>query len=110
MATNRKIQDELRNSELKKLTEYLTNRGDDVLKVGNGKICIPAMCGDDECYVMFTISIPKGSAGESFDGYAEAEAYAVEVKAKEEKAKAKAEEKAKKIAKDTAKRNEKKGE
>ena len=72
MATNRKIQDELRNSELKKLAEYLTNRGDDVLKVGNGKICIPAMCGDDECYVMFTISIPKGSAGESFDGYAEA--------------------------------------
>ena len=99
---SRKNQNILREGAVQSLIRVLADADCDVLRVGSGKVCYPVTVDGEEGYVMITVSIPKGNNGEEFDGYAEAEAYAVEVKAKDEKAKVKAEEK--------AKRNEKKRE
>lgn len=116
MALNLKMKNELRNTMIDILTEVLTERGEDVLRVKSNEIALPFVAndGEDEGYFVITVKIPNGSRdGYAYDGYEMAEDYAMKLKEKEEKAKAKAEEKAKKIAKDKARRakaKEEKGE
>lgn len=97
---NRKLENELRASILERIGKHLTEDGEEILKVDNGKICFPYLCGEDDCYVMVTVSIPKGAKGEPFDGYAEAEAYKVESAEKLAKAEEVAKKKAEKVKKD----------
>ena len=101
---SRKNQNILREGAVQSLMRVLADADCDVLRVGSGKVCYPVVVDGEEGYVMLTVSIPKGSDGEEFDGYAEAEAYKVEAAAKAEKAEEKAKAKAEKIAKDKAKR------
>ena len=99
MALNLKMKNELRNTMIATLTEVLTERGEDVLRVKSNEIALPFVAndGEDEGYFVITVKIPNGSRdGYAYDGYEMAEDYAMKLKEKEEKAKAKAKEKAEK--------------
>ena len=102
--------DVLRADYVKRLIEMLKEDGEDVLVVGSNEIAIPVVDGEgEEQYVVFKVQIPSGSRdGDAYDGYAMAEDYAMKQKEKAEKAAKAAEEKAKKIARDTKMREQKK--
>jgi flagellar biosynthesis/type III secretory pathway protein FliH len=100
----KKTNDALRTQYLNLITELLAGADEEVLRVKSNEIAIP--CVDDEgndSYVVVTIKVPTGSRdGDPYDGYGEAESYAIACKQKAEKAAAEAEKKAKKIARDQA--------
>lgn len=102
--TNKQAQDLLRQKYVEIVKKALSDLGEEVLQTGSNTIAIP--CVDDngnEQFCCFTIKVPTGSRdGDVYDGYGEAESYALNCKTKAEKAKADAEKKAKKIAKDEA--------
>lgn len=112
MAISRKVERELiREKYLAELVEFLNAKGEEVLRVKSNEIAIPVVgCEDNEDFLVVTVKVPTGAnkGTEPYDGYAEAEDYALKLKQKEEKAKADAEKKAKKIAKDKAIREKKK--
>ena len=92
-------------------TQFLAERGEDVVQVKSNKIAFPNVRDENEFYVEVTISVPKGTKDEAYDAYARAESYRIECEAKAEKAKQKAEEKARKMARDAERRaKEKEGE
>jgi hypothetical protein len=108
--TKKQLHEGIRNKYLALITEFLTEQGEEVLKVKSNEIAIPCLDEEDnEEFIVLTFKVPTGSRddGEAYDGYAIAEQYAESVVAKEEKAKADAEKKAKKIAKDKAQREAK---
>ena len=100
----KKTNDALRNKYLDLVSALLAGADEEVLRVKSNEIAIP--CVDDEgndSYVVITVKVPTGSRdGDPYDGYGEAESYAMACKQKAEKAKADAEKKAKKIARDQA--------
>lgn len=112
MAISRKVERELiREKYLTELIEFLNAKGEEVLRVKSNEIAIPVVgCEDNEDFLVVTVKVPTGAnkGQEPYDGYAEAEDYALKLKQKEEKAKVDAEKKAKKIAKDKAIREKKK--
>ena len=112
MAISRKVERELiREKYLAELIEFLNAKGEEVLRVKSNEIAIPVVgCEDNEDFLVVTVKVPTGAnkGTEPYDGYAEAEDYALKLKQKEEKAKADAEKKEKKIAKDKAIREKKK--
>lgn len=112
MAVSRKVERELiREKYLNEFIEFLTAKGEEVLRVKSNEIAIPTVgCEDNEDFLVVTVKVPTGANKglEPYDGYAEAEDYALKLKQKEEKAKADAEKKTKKIAKDKAIREKKK--
>ena len=81
----------------------------DVLRTGSQEICLPIIGEDsEEGYLVVTFKVPKGSRdGDAYDGYSEAEAYAMKCKEKAEKAKESAKKKAEKIERDRKAREEK---
>lgn len=102
MASKLKLREEIRLRYLAKIAEYLTAEGEEVLRVGSGEIALPCVDseGNDE-FIVLTFKVPTGSRdGEPYDGYGEAQSYAMKVADKADKAKVAAEKKAKKIAKD----------
>ena len=107
--TKKQLHEELRADYLAKLTEYLTEKGEEVLQTGSQEVAIPCVDseGNDE-YIVITIKVPTGSRdGDAYDGYAMAEEYRIKLanaKEREEKAKA---EKERKIARDKAMREQK---
>lgn len=107
--TKKQLHEELRADYLAKLTEYLTEKGEEVLQTGSQEVAIPCVDseGNDE-YIVITIKVPTGSRdGDAYDGYAMAEEYRIKLanaKEREEKAKA---EKERKIARDKAQREQK---
>ena len=111
MAVSRKVERELiREKYLNEFIEFLTAKGEEVLRVKSNEIAIPTVgCEDNEDFLVVTVKVPTGANKglEPYDGYAEAEDYALKLKQKEEKTKADAEKKAKKIARDKAIREKK---
>lgn len=112
MATSNKVlNDKLRERYLNVVGEALSDKGEEVLRVGSNELALP--CLDDEGnekFIVVTIKVPTGSRdGEAYDGYSMAEDWDIKCKNKAETAKKKAEEKAKKIERDK-KAREKKGE
>ena len=103
MAVSRKVERELiREKYLNEFIEFLTAKGEEVLRVKSNEIAVPVVgCEDNEDFLVVTVKVPTGANKglEPYDGYAEAEDYALKLKQKEEKAKTDAEKKAKKIAK-----------
>lgn len=110
MATSKKsLNEKLRNSYLSLVSDYLKEKGEEILVTGSNEICLPCVDseGNDE-FLVITFKIPTGSRdGDPYDGYSIAEDYAMKQKAKAEKAKENAEKKAAKIAKDKADREAK---
>lgn len=108
--TKKQLHEGIRNKYLALITDYLTEQGEEVLKVKSNEIAIPTLDEEgNEEFIVLTFKVPTGSRddGEAYDGYGVAEQYAEKVKADEEKAKAEAEKKAKKIAKDKTQREAK---
>lgn len=107
--TKKQATDNLRNATMRRIMDFLVGEGDDAQQTKTGTIMIPAI--DElgtECFVTVTIQIPKGSRdGEGYDGYAEAENFRVETKAKEEERERKESAKQKKIERDKKLREEK---
>ena len=103
MATTRKqANDKFKMETLEAVSEFLTARGETVLRTKSGEISFPFVNenGEEE-FLKLTFVVPNGSRDkEPYDGFGEAESYAMKLKADEEKAKAAAEAKAKKIARD----------
>ena len=112
MAVSRKVEREiLRTEYLTQVSEFLTEQGEEVLRVKSNEIAIPVVgCEDNEDLVVITFKVPTGAnkGTEPYDGYSMAEDYELHLKAKAEKAKANAERKARKIARDAEVRAKKK--
>ena len=106
---NKATNEALRAQYIDIITKLLTDSGEEVLRVKSNEIAIPCVDRDGEDnYVVITIKVPTGSRdGDPYDGYGEAESYAMACKQKAEKAAADAEKKAKKVARDEAMRAKK---
>lgn len=112
MATSNKVlNDKLRERYLSIISDALSAKDEEVLRVGSNELAIPCLDEEgNEKFIVVTIKVPTGSRdGDAYDGYSMAEDWAIKCKNKEETAKKKAEAKAKKIEKDK-KMREKKGE
>ena len=96
--------DALRADYVARLIAMMTEAGEEVLRTKSNEIAIPVVDADGEDnWVVFSVKIPTGSRdGDPYDGYGEAESYALSVKQKAEKAEAEAKKKAAKIARDQA--------
>jgi hypothetical protein len=105
----KKTNDELRAKYLDLITALLTGAEEEVLRVKSNEIAIPCVDADGEDnFVVITVKVPTGSRdGDPYDGYGEAESYAMACKQKAEKAAADAKKKAAKIARDEAMRAKK---
>lgn len=107
MATSRKVLREgLKANYLDKVSEFLANYGEEVLRTGSNEIALPVVDaeGNDD-YLVITFKVPTGSRdGEPYDAYSVAEDYSMKQKAKAEKAEIAAKKKAEKIAKDAERR------
>lgn len=109
MAQSRKaLREALRADYLAKVIALFTNAGEEVLRTGSQEIAMPCVDaeGNDD-FVVITVKVPtgqRGDDGEPYDGYSEAEAYAMKVAQKAEKAKEAAAKKAAKVAKDAVER------
>ena len=106
---NKKTNDALRADYVQKIMQMMADAGEEVLRVKSNEIALPVVDADGEDnWVILTVKIPVGSRdGDVYDGYGEAESYALNCKQKAEKAAADAEKKAKKIARDEAMRAKK---
>lgn len=106
---SKKTNDALRADYVARLIEMMTGAGEEVLRTKSNEIAIPVVDADGEDnWVIFSVKVPTGSRdGDVYDGYGEAESYALNCKQKAEKAAADAEKKAKKIARDQAMREQK---
>lgn len=107
MAKSKKqLHEALRKKYMETVKAFLEQNGDEVLTTNSNEFALPCVDeeGNDE-FLVLTFKVPTGSRdGEAYDGYGEAESYAMKTAEKAEKAKAAAETKAKKIAKDKATR------
>jgi hypothetical protein len=101
---NKATNEALRAQYIDIVTNLLSGSGEEVLRVKSNEITIPCVDRDGEDnYVVITIKVPTGSRdGDPYDGYGEAESYALSVRQKAEKAEKAAAEKAKKIERDKA--------
>ena len=102
------LREALRADYLAKVIAMFSEAGEEVLRTGSQEIAMPCVDaeGNDD-FIVITVKVPtgeRGEGGEPYDGYAEAEAYAMKVEAKAAKAKETAAKKAAKIAKDKAER------
>lgn len=87
------------------LETYFYQRDEDVGLIASNTLNFPVVTEDgEEGWVEIVVKVPKGTKDEEYDGYGRRQSYALDLQEKAEK-KAKADEaKAKKIAKDKAKR------
>lgn len=110
MAKSKKqLHETLRNKYLIALIEWLTEKGEEVLRTGSNEVAIPCVDeeGNDE-YMVITLKVPTGSRdGDAYDGYSMAEDYAIRVRTQAEKAEKAKAEKEKRIARDKAIREQK---
>ena len=108
MAKSRKqLHEALRNKYLDLFIQFLTEQGEEVLRIKSNEIAFPVLDEErNDEFIKVAISVPTGSRddGEAFDGFGMARQYAESIADKEEKARANAEKKAKKIERDNAQR------
>ena len=107
--SNSKLNSTLRAKYFEQLVNFFAANGEEVLTTKSNEFCFPCVDSEgNEKFIQIVVKVPNGSRdGDDFDGYALAEEYAIKQKEKAELAKINAEKKAKKIAKDKAKREEK---
>ena len=97
------LRGEIKNEYVKILTETLTDKGEEVLRVGSNKIALPVVDREgNEDFVTITISIPTGppADNEPYDAYSIAESYRMKLEANAIKAKEKEKKKQEKIKRD----------
>lgn len=106
---SKKAIDVLRAEYVQVIIKALEESGEEVLRTSSNEVAIPCVDseGNDQ-FCVFTVKVPVGSRdGDPYDGYGEAEAYAMKVTEKEAKAKEAAAKKAAKIARDQKMREQK---
>lgn len=110
--SNKVLDDKLREKYLAIVGETLTEKNEEVLRVGSNELALPCLDEEgNEKFIVVTIKVPTGSRdGDAYDGYSMAEDWALRCRVKAENAKKKAEEKAKKIERDKKMREKKKAE
>lgn len=103
MATSKiTLHNALRQRYLTLISDFLTSQDEVALLTKSNQIAVPCVDaeGNDE-YITITFSVPSGErGGDPYNGYAEAEAYAEDCKAKAEKAQETAHKKAEKAKRD----------
>lgn len=111
MAVSRKVERELIRAEfLNLVSDFLSVRGEEVLRVKSNEIAIPVVgCEDNEDYLVITFKVPTGAnkGTEPYNGHEEAENYAHDLAEKALKASKREAEKAKKIERDKVARERK---
>ena len=112
MAVSRKVEREmLRENCIENIIDFFARTGEEILRVKSNEVAIPVVgCEGNEDFIVITVKVPTGAnkGMEPYDGYAEAEDYAMKVSEKARK-KAEAEEKkAKKMKRDEEIRKKKK--
>lgn len=104
MAVSRKIERELiRTDFLDKVSRFLYESGEEVLRVKSNEIAIPVVgCEGNEDFIVINFKVPIGAnkGTEPYDGYAVAEDYVHNLAEKERKAKERKAEKERKIKRD----------
>ena len=104
MAVSRKVERELiRTNFLEKVSQFLYENGEEVLRVKSNEIAIPVVgCEGNEDFIVINFKVPIGANKglEPYDGYTIAEDYVHNLAEKERKAKEKAEEKERKRKRD----------
>ena len=112
MAVSRKVEREMiRVQFLEMVSQFLADKGEEVLRVKSNEIAIPVVgCEDNEDFLVITFKVPTGAnkGADPYDAYSEAESYELKLKEKEFKARVAAEKKARKIARDAEVRAKKK--
>lgn len=111
MATTSKtvLDNAIREKYIGMVKDFLSGAGEEVLITGSNEIALPCVDAEgNEKFIVLTFKVPTGTrGGESYNGYYEANDYAVHLALKEQKAKAAAEKKARKIEADKKAREEK---
>ena len=103
--TEKRARDMKRDAIAQTVYELIEQLGEEVMWTKSNELCFP--CVDElgnEQFARITISIPTGSKGDPYDGYALAEDYKMKQAMKAEKAAAKEAEKQAKIERDKARR------
>ena len=104
MAVSRKIERELiRTDFLEKVSQFLYEGGEEVLRVKSNEIAIPVVgCEGNEDFIVINFKVPTGAnkGTEPYDGYAVAEDYVHNLAEKERKAKERKAEKERKRKRD----------
>lgn len=110
MATNRILDNELREKVLKTIMEFFAEKNEDVMQTNSNECAFPCVDSDgNDKWIQIVVKVPTGGRDEDgYDGYGVAESYKMKLKEKEEKKKEAEIKKAKKIEKDK-KIREKKG-
>lgn len=109
MALTNKQKEAAREAIYDKIIELFAEDGEDIARASKGTtdttvLNMPVVIDGEEAWFVITVSIPKGSKTEPYDGYALRESLEMHKAEKAVKAKKREEEKAKKIARDTAAR------
>ena len=107
--SKRALRDGIRAQYMAQVRAFLESAGEEVLLTNSNEFALPCVDaeGNDE-FLVLTFKVPTGSReGDPYDGYGEAEAFALKTAEKAEKAKEAAEAKARKIARDKAEREAK---
>jgi len=99
--TNKKF-DPIRSTLMQTVSDFLTEKGEEVLRTNSNEVCMPIVSADgDEAFLVLTFKVPTGSRdGDPYDGYAIAADYKAKCLANAEKAQKKAIAKAQKIERD----------
>lgn len=112
MAKSQKaLNDEIKANYFEKVWNFLSELGEDVIKVKSNEIAFPVVDSEGgEKSVVVVIKVPTGAnkGTEPYDPYAMGEEYELKEKAKREKAEKLAKAKAEKIAKDKIRREKEK--
>jgi hypothetical protein len=112
MAKSQKaLNDEIKAFYFEKVWDFLSELGEDVIKVKSNEIAFPVVDSEGgEKSVVIVIKVPTGAnkGTEPYDPYAMGEEYELKEKAKREKAEKVAKAKAEKIAKDKIRREKEK--
>jgi hypothetical protein len=112
MAKSQKaLNDEIKVNYFEKVWDFLSELGEDVIKVKSNEIAFPVVDSEGgEKSVVIVIKVPTGAnkGTEPYDPYAMGEEYELKEKAKREKAEKVAKAKAEKIAKDKIRREKEK--
>ena len=103
--TEKRARDMKRDAIAQTVYELIEQLGEEVMWTKSNELCFPCVDElDNEQFARITISIPTGSKGDPYDGYALAEDYKMKQAMKAEKAAVKEAEKQAKIERDKARR------
>ena len=75
--TKTQLTNMLRDEILAQLAQFLTNEGEEILRVSGNAIAFPTVDAEgNEIFAKLTLSIPRGDrSGEAYDAYGEAQQY-----------------------------------